>query len=132
MVNMGRSITIYLVDDDDSARKGLAKFLTAAGYNVEAFSSFEDFLKIQLITPHAFLIIDAWVSGLAVTDLQAAISQKNANIPVIFLSVRDDNETRNRAIAAKAAGLFRKPIDGPALLDAIVWEIETQDRGGSA
>jgi len=46
---------------------------------------------------------------------------------VIFVTADDDEQTRKKARALEAAGFFRKPVDGPALLDAIIWALETQE-----
>ena len=112
---------IYLVDEDFSARKGLTRLLAAAGHEVEAFPSFEEFSQIQAFDKNACLIMDASMSGLSGTDLLTVFIQKNLNLRVIFLSTRDDKESQEKALAVKAAGFFRKPVDGSALLDAIDW-----------
>ena len=119
---------IYLVDDDPSARKGLKRLLDAGGYNVEAFSSFDKFLQIQATDSDACLIMDTRVSDLSGTELHNTLAKKHRHLPVIFLSAHHDKESRDKARAAKAAGFFRKPIDGPALLDAITWALETHDQ----
>jgi FixJ family two-component response regulator len=61
-------------------------------------------------------------------DLQAELAKKGVNLPVIFVTADDDAETRKKARELKAAGFFRKPVDGSALLDAIAWAMETQGR----
>lgn len=126
---MKRFQTIYLVDNDSSALKGLTKLLTVAGYNVEAFSSSEDFFQIQSLDTNACLIIDVWELGIMGVDLTTFFVQKNVTIPIIFLSAGDENQSRKKARAVQAAGFFRKPVDGPALLDAITWAIDTHSRG---
>ena len=35
-----------------------------------------------------------------------------------------DEKTRKKALTFNAAGFFRKPIDGPGLLDAVAWALE--------
>ena len=35
---------VFIVDDDPSVRKSLARLIRAAGYNVEAFASAREFL----------------------------------------------------------------------------------------
>ena len=120
--------TVYLIDDDPSARKGLKRLLDAAGYNVEVFSSFEKFLQIEATDSDACLIMDTQVSDLSGSEMHKIFIQKNLHLAVIFLSAHHDKESRDKARAAKAAGFFRKPIDGPALLDAIIWTLETNDQ----
>ena len=119
---------IYIVEEDASARRGLTHLLAAAGHEITAFSSFEEFFLIQAFDTNACLIMDASMSGLSGTDLQTVFIQKNLNLRVIFLSARDDKESREKALAVKAAGFFRKPVDGSALLDAIDWAFITDRR----
>ena len=117
--------TIYIVDDDASARRGLWHILAAAGHEVKVFSTFEEFFLIQAFDKNACVIMDASMSGLSGTDLHAKFIQQNLNLPLIILSARDDKESREKALAVKAAGFFRKPVDGSALLDAIDWAFKT-------
>jgi FixJ family two-component response regulator len=46
---------------------------------------------------------------------------------VIFITGFDSPETRDQAKKAAAAGYFRKPIDGQALLDSIQWVLTNQN-----
>ena len=116
--------TVYVVDDDNSSRKGLSNLLTVAGFRVESFSSVEEFYKVESFDNHSCLIIDAWVKDLSPEGLQAVIDKKFNNIPIIFLSARDDKISMEKAIKAKAAGFFHKPVDGSALIDTISWGME--------
>jgi len=125
---MNTSRTIYLVDNDDSARKGLTKLFTAAGYNVEKFSSTEDFLQIQTVDISGCVVMDTWASKLSGEELHTEFEHRNLSIPVIFLSARDDEQSRDKARAAQVAGFFRKPVDGHALLDTIAWLMLTHRR----
>jgi len=128
---MSKKGAIYLVDDDASALKGLTRLLLVAGYEVNAYLSSDELLKSPIADKKACFILDARMPGLSGVDLQAELEKKGINIPVIFVTADDDEETRKKARAFKAAGFFRKPVDGPALLDAIVWALEThgQDTG---
>jgi len=105
--------------------------LLVAGYEVNAYLSSDELLKSPIADKKACFILDARMPGLSGVDLQAELEKKGINIPVIFVTADDDEETRKKARAFKAAGFFRKPVDGPALLDAIVWALEThgQDTG---
>ena len=122
------SRTVYLLDDDASARKGLTRLLDAAGYKVEALSSSEEFIMAQTFDPSGCLIVDACASGFIRLVQQKTWLQQNFTIPVIVLSAIDDKESRERARESKAVGFFRKPVDGPALLDAIEWALDPYRR----
>jgi FixJ family two-component response regulator len=122
---MKKSATIYLLDDDASARQGLTRLLLAAGYEVNAFASLEEFFKSPLTEKNACLVFDARMLGFSGIDLQHELVEKHVDLPVIFITADDDRETQEKARMVKAAGFFHKPVDGPALLDAITWALET-------
>ena len=124
---MNRNRTVYLVDSDTSARRGLKNYLAAVGYKVKAFASYRDFLKIDTINKHACLILDAHTSELSVKASQAEFLQKTADLPIIFIAADDDRGFRKNALAVKALNFFHNPVDGPALLDAIGWVLETNE-----
>lgn len=122
------NLTLYIVDGDASARKGLTRLFNVAGYDVQPFPSFEEFFQMRSIKSNACLIAETWLSGLSGSELHAELSRRNILIPIIYLSARDDKESRGNARAADAAGFFRKPIDGPALLDAVAWIFDKHER----
>ena len=66
--------------------------------------------------------------GLTGVDLQDELVKKGVKLPVIFVTADDNEQTRMEARALKAAGFFRKPVDGSALLDAVAWALEMQRR----
>lgn len=121
-----------LVDNNSSARRGLSNFFKVAGYRVDEFSSASDFLQTQVVDSRACLIIDVSVPDLLGVDLKAVFSEKQISNPIIFLSAYEENTARDLALSVGAAGFFRKPIDGPALLDAINWEIGSSIRANNA
>ena len=116
--------TIYLVDDDASALKGLTRLLLVGGYEVHAYASSDELLKSPITDKNACLILDARMPGLSGVELQAELAEKGVKLPVIFVTADDKEETRKKARVLKAAGFFRKPVDGHALLDAIAWALE--------
>lgn len=128
---MDRFKIIYLVDNDSSARRGLSNYLKTAGYRVKAFSSASDFFQLKSIAPHACIIIDVSEPDFLGVDLKTVFSKKQIDNPIIFLSATEELQTRDLALAAGAAGFFRKPIDGPALLDVINWETGSSIRASN-
>ena len=100
--------------------------MLAADYKVIAYASSDEFLKSPISDKNACLILDARMPGLSGTELQAGLAEKGVKLPVIFVTADDKEETRKKARVFKAAGFFRKPVDGHALLDAIAWALEMQ------
>ncbi len=123
---MNRSRHVYLVDDDSSARGGLSRLLRAAGYTVHAFSSPVQFLAEPDLEPAGCIILDARMPELSGAELQTELRVRGIGLPLIFVTAEDDPEIRRQAHEMHAAAFFRKPVDGPALLDAIEWAISPE------
>jgi len=121
---MRREATIYLVDDDPSVRKALTRLLVTGGYEVKTYASADGLLLSPLIEKNACLILDVLMPGLSGFDLLTELQARGVKLPVIFVTAVEDDAFRERALKTNAAGFFRKPIDGPALLDSIAWALD--------
>lgn len=102
--------------------------MLTAGYKVHAYASSDEFLKSPVGDKNACLILDARMPGLSGVELQGELAKKGVKLPVIYVTADDNEQTRMEALELKAAGFFRKPVDGPALLDAIAWALGMQRR----
>ena len=116
---------VYVVDDDPSARKGIARLVRTANYNVSDFASASDFLKALGPDAQGCVILDAGIPGLSTEENQADLKSYGARLPIIVVSAHDEPETRQKAKKIGAVGFFRKPVDGTALLDAIDWALRS-------
>jgi DNA-binding response OmpR family regulator len=68
------------------------------------------------------------MSGIDPLDLPSLLEKKGKSPPVIFITANDTPETRSRVRKAGAAGYFRKPVDGQALIDLIHWALSEQSQ----
>ena len=118
-----RAATVFIVDDDDSARVGLGRLIRVAGYDVKLYADASAFLAVVGETPNACIVLDMRMPGLTGVSLQAELASKDISVPVIVVTADEDPETRHRARQTGAVAFFRKPVDGPALLDAIAWAV---------
>jgi FixJ family two-component response regulator len=117
---------IYVIDDDPSARSGISRLLRTAGHDVQSFESGAAFLAAVLPDVKGCVILDARMPGLSGAELCVELKKRGVDLPVIFVTADDDPATKQRAMAMKAAGFFRKPVDGTALLDAIDWALRKE------
>ncbi len=116
---------IYVVDDDASVRRSLARVVRSAGHNAVAFASAEDFFASDYRTGEGgCLIVDAKMPRSSGLDMLTRLRGERVNMPVIVVSAHDDPETRKAALDAGAIGYFRKPVDSDALLDAVTWALK--------
>jgi len=114
---------VYVIDDDESVRRGLKRLLRSADLEVETFSSGEEFLSSPRQGENACIVIDVRMPGLTGFDLQQKLFSQGIGMPVIVISASDDTQTREYARELGAVVFFRKPVDDQALLDAIWWAI---------
>jgi FixJ family two-component response regulator len=124
---------VYIVDDDDLVRKGLARLMRAGGFTPKTYERPELFLQeLDFDTP-ACILLDITMPRMTGLQVQAKLKARGVTIPVIAVSARDDDETRLRARELDARCFFRKPVDDQALLDAISWVAQLRpDRAGAA
>jgi len=124
---------VFVVDDDQSARRGIARLLRAAGHDVREFASANEFLDSLDLDPEVAgcLVLDARMPGLSGAELQAELEARQIDLPVIVITADDQPEIRRQAYAMRAAGFFRKPVDGTALLDAIAWALRSNGPGSN-
>ncbi len=69
------------------------------------------------------LVIDVQMPGMSGLDVQQRVAQTGRGVPIIFMTAIDDEQVRDQAWRAGAVAYFRKPLDGPALLDTIAFAL---------
>lgn len=124
--------SVFVVDDDKSARNGIAQLLRAAGYTVHAYSSAIKFLATLNPDTSGCLILDIRMPDMSGEELAVRLKNNRKNLSIIFVTAEDDPKIKKRAMDMGADGYFRKPVDGTALIDAIIWTFnKTNDNNSS-
>ena len=114
--------TVFILDDDVSVRTGFARLLRAAGHEVGEFASISEFLEAIDPRTSGCLVLDAGAPELADPGLRSTLMDRE-QLSIILISADDIPEERRKAQKMRAAGFFRKPVDGTALIDAIAWAL---------
>jgi len=110
---------VYVVDDDLSAREGVAALIRSAGLMAKTFASAEEFLAAPRPTMPTCLVLDVGLPGVSGLDLQQELAESGVQIPIIFLTGHGDIPMTVRALKAGAANFLTKPFDDEELLNAI-------------
>ena len=118
---------VFIVDDDDSVRRALARLIKSVDLNVETFASAHDFLKRQPHNGPACLVLDMRMPGLSGLDLQDELVAAGRTLPIIFISGHGSIPLSVRAMKAGAVDFIEKPFEDQSLLDAINQSL-TKDR----
>jgi len=112
--------TVFVVDDDASVRKGLARLLKAAGYAVESFASAREFLDhLSHGESTGCVVLDVRMPGLSGLDLQRELKTFRPPISIIFITGYGDIPMSVRAIKDGATDFLAKPIQDQDLLQAV-------------
>ena len=106
------SAMVFVVDDDASVRRGLARLLVSAGYAVETFSSAGDFLA------HArsrdicgCVVLDMRMpGGIGGLEVTRSLRQTDQNLKIIIMSQHDPAHLLPRAMEAGANACIDKTL----------------------
>jgi FixJ family two-component response regulator len=110
---------VFIVDNDESVRKALARLIQSVDINVESFVSAEEFLSRQRYEGPCCLILDIRMPGMSGLDLQQALSKANLTLPIIFMTGHGTIPMSVRAMKAGAVDFLEKPFEDQVLLDLI-------------
>ena len=110
---------IWLVDDDESVRESLPDLLNELGFEVQAFSSGEEFLASGYHERAGCLVLDIAMPGMSGPDVQQELARRRHEIPIIFITAHGDATTRPRMIASGAVECLFKPFSETALVTAL-------------
>jgi DNA-binding NtrC family response regulator len=110
---------VYVVDDDVSAREGVARLIRSAGVMTRTFASGEEFLAAPRPETPSCLVLDVNLPGLNGLDVQEKLAKSGPQLPIVFLTGHGDIPMTVRAVKAGAAEFLTKPVDDEALMSAI-------------
>ncbi len=109
--------TVFIVDDDPSARRGLTRLVRAAGLNAESFSSGAEFLVSEHRDGPGCIVLDVRMPEMTGPELQMELAKADYSMPIVFLSAHADVPIA--AGAMKKGAVDTKPVDASDLLAAI-------------
>ena len=117
---MGQASTrVALVDDDASVRKALARFLSAASFEITTFGSAREFLRSAQAGLPECLVVDLQMPDVNGLELQRHLVRSGINIPTIVITAYNEPGLRERCESAGAAAFLVKPLDGQMLIGEI-------------
>src|SRR3954447_23311247 len=115
---------IVLIDDDASMRKALENLFRSVGFDVELYSSPQDFLQSERPDRPGCIVLDVRFPGRSGLDMQRDLAQAEAQLPIIFITGYGDIPMSVRAMKAGAIEFLTKPFRDQDLLDAVGTALE--------
>ena len=110
---------IALVDDDKNILASVSMLLEQEGYHVRTFSDPAAALTALTTTPPDMAILDIKMPRMDGLELLRRLRQANAELPVIFLTSKDEEIDELMGLNAGADDYVRKPFSQRLLLERV-------------
>jgi FixJ family two-component response regulator len=117
--------TVFIVDDDASVLKAIARLLRSAGFKTALFSSPQQFLDEHDANASGCLVLDVAMPKINGLELQQILIAQNSELPIIFLTGHGDIPMSVRAIKRGAVDFLTKPVNDSDLISAIQNALES-------
>ena len=114
---------VAVVDDDPRVLQSLENLLESSGYAVRSYASAAAFLEDPVLSEVDCLIVDVGMPVMDGVELQRLAATKYPNLPVMLITGRHEFAPAE-AMAANNRGIFLKPFDGLALVQAVAVAIQ--------
>ena len=111
--------TVFVVDDDASIRRALARLLKSVGLAVELYAGAQEFLEACDPDRPGCLLLDVRMPGTGGLELQQILASRGIEWPIVFITGHGDVPMSVRAMKAGAVDFLPKPFSDQDLLDAV-------------
>jgi FixJ family two-component response regulator len=113
------TIKVAIIDDDQSARKSLARLMKSAGISAVTFSSAQEFLQATNDSQVDCAVTDLRMPDVDGIKLQQALAQIAPHLAIVFVTGHGDVAAGIKAMKGGAVDFLEKPVDDDALLEAV-------------
>jgi FixJ family two-component response regulator len=110
---------ILVVEDDDSMREAIARLLSAADFECDAYASAEALLARGGGNDVACVVCDLKLPGISGLELLEELRARGGCPPFVLITAHDAPGLRKEALQRGAAAYLAKPFRGTALLDVL-------------
>jgi FixJ family two-component response regulator len=110
---------VFVIDDDESVRKGLRRLLGSADYECEVFKSASDFLARPPHPGPSCIIVDVKMPGLNGIDFQQALIQRRRDEHLVFITGHGNIPMCTQVMKAGAVDFLPKPFKTNELLECV-------------
>ncbi|WP_313620442.1 response regulator transcription factor [Achromobacter sp.] len=115
---------VYLVDDDDAVRDGLALLLRSVGLRSAGFADPMAFLDALAQSTIGCVVLDIRMPGISGLDVLATLAERS-DLPVVMLTGHANVDLCRRAFKGGAMEFLQKPVDDDVFLDAVQAAVRT-------
>jgi FixJ family two-component response regulator len=123
-----RRLRVAVVDDEETVRRALGRFFSAAGCDVATFGSGSEFLDSVADDRPDCAVIDVHLSGITAMEVLNRLREAGIRLPTVVVTGRHLPGVTERALAAGASVCLRKPLDGETLMQALSAAVHGAER----
>ncbi|HZZ82506.1 MAG TPA: response regulator [Gemmataceae bacterium] len=116
---MSQTPVVYVVDDDPSVSRALARLFRVAGLRLVSFATAQEFLSHPNCESPSCLVLDVQLPDLNGLDLQRELKERDWRLPIVFITGHGNVPMAVEAMRAGAVHFLPKPCDNRELLAAI-------------
>jgi FixJ family two-component response regulator len=111
---------VAVVDDEEPVRRALERLFRSAGLETETFASGGAMIEDLARREPDCVVLDLHMPGMSGFEVQSLLAQRARPIPVVVITGQDTPDAFARATEGGASAYLRKPVDGDALLAAVL------------
>lgn len=112
-------LIVFILDDDEAIRTSLGRSLSLRGYKVQSFESATAFLDAWDGQTLGCLILDYGLPDLSGLQVQQALNDRGALLPIVFVTGHGGVPESVQAIKGGALDFLEKPFRQADLLERI-------------
>jgi len=110
---------ILIVDDEETIRLALRKFLRSRGYEVEIAGSGDQALQILDKQSFSLMLCDVRMPGMTGVQVVPQARERNPDLAIIMLTAVNDAATATEVLSAGASDYLMKPVELADLQQAV-------------
>lgn len=109
-------VKILVVEDDRALNRSVCSFLTANGYEAVGCLNADEAYDALYAEPFELIVSDIMMPGADGFEFAQTVREANADIPILFMTARDDLAAKQRGFRLGIDDYMVKPVDLDELL----------------
>lgn len=110
---------ILIVDDEETIRLALRKFLRSRGYEVEIAGSGDQALQILAKESYSLMLCDVRMPGMTGVQIVPKARERDQDLAIIMLTAVNDAATATEVLSSGATDYLMKPVELADLQQAV-------------
>jgi FixJ family two-component response regulator len=111
-IRVEKSLTVAIIDDDESLRVATSRFARSLGWHAKAYASAPEFLESGDEGRVECIITDVQMPGMTGLEMMHILKGRRCSAPVICITAFCTDDVREEALRLGAMAFLCKPVKG--------------------